>query len=381
MADFIIFGGTGQQGRICAKDLLENGYSVLLAGRDNSKIKELLKNKNAEFIYVDLKNNNSIIDAIKKSKAKVVVNCAELVYNVPIMKACLKMKRSLTDLGGLQKITKEQFKLDNSFKKKGIACITGCGSTPGISNILTAHALEEFETIETIELGFSWNSNLKAFVVPYSIQSIFSEFSEPPIIFHNGKFIKSNRIRCQGTFNFREVGKQTCYCIVHSEVYTFAKYFKSKGIKNINYMAGFPEHSLIPIKTMIDLGFASKKPIKIEGKNISPVEFTTQMLKKIRIPENYKETENIWVKLHGKKAGKEKKAEINCIVKTLDDWKEAGSNVDTGRTISIISQMLFNGYIEKKGVFAPEAHVPHEHFLKELSKRQMFVYLNGKRIN
>src|SRR3989344_6570814 len=113
--DFIVFGGTGQQGRICSRDLLESGYSVMLAGRNKKAVKDLLRNKKAGFIKVDLRNNDNIADAIIKSGADVVVNCAELVFNVAIMKACLKTNKSLTDLGGLQYITKEQFKLHNEF--------------------------------------------------------------------------------------------------------------------------------------------------------------------------------------------------------------------------------------------------------------------------
>src|SRR3989338_8135205 len=106
--DFLIFGGTGLQGRICARDLLESGYSVALAGRDKSQIEKLLKNGRAEFFHVDLRKDGEIIKAIKKSKADVVINCAELTFNLAIMKACLKMKKHCTDLGGLYYITKEQ---------------------------------------------------------------------------------------------------------------------------------------------------------------------------------------------------------------------------------------------------------------------------------
>ena len=97
MADFIIFGGTGMQGKICARDLSEAGHSVVFAGRDKSALKELLKNKKASFIEVDLRNENDIVRAIKSSNANVVVNCAELTFNIPIMKACIKTKSSCTD--------------------------------------------------------------------------------------------------------------------------------------------------------------------------------------------------------------------------------------------------------------------------------------------
>ncbi|MEK6872798.1 MAG: saccharopine dehydrogenase C-terminal domain-containing protein [Nanoarchaeota archaeon] len=379
--DFIIFGGTGQQGKICGKDLLESGYSIELAGRDPSNIKDLLKNKSAGFIKADLRNPNEIDTAIKKSNADVVINCAELIFNIPIMKACLKNKKSCTDLGGLQKITIEQFKLHNDFRKNNIISITGCGSTPGISNVMTAYAIKKLGSVNTIQLGFAWDSNIKIFVVPYSIQSIFHEFTEDPITFHNGRFVREKRIRCMGRFDFKYIGKQTTYCIVHSEVYTFPKYFKDKKLKNIHYMAGFPQHSFEKIKTLMDLGFNSEEEIEINGIKIKPVDFTTKVLKKLKMPKNYKETENIWIKIEGIKDNKIIKKEMNCIVKTVKGWEEAGSNVDTGRTISIISQMLKNGLIKQKGVYAPEAVIPQKDFFSELSKRKIYVYEDGRKIN
>ncbi len=381
--DFIVFGGTGQQGRLCVRDLLESGYNVLIAGRDSSGIKDLFNKwkKKSGFLGVDLRNQIEIERAIRKSGAKVVVNCAELVYNVPIMKACLKTRKSLTDLGGLQKITKEQFKLHKNFEKAGILNITGCGSTPGISNVMVAYAIEKFDSVDTIDLGFAWNSNIKKFVIPYSIQSIFNEFTEAPVTFHDGRFVKENRMFCRGTRKFKEVGKQTIYCIVHSEVFTFAKYFKNKGLKNIHYMAGFPEHSYKVIETLIDLGFNSQNLIGINGIKISPLDFTIKVLKKIKIPKNYREIEDLWVKIEGNKKGKKERKEMNCITRTIKGWESAGSNINTGRTISIISQMLFRGEIEKTGVHAPEAVVPTKAFFKELAKRKMVVYEDGKRIN
>ncbi len=379
--DFIIFGGTGLQGRICSRDLLESGYSVLIAGRDISGVKDLLKREKAGFLRVDLRKEREIVKSIELSGAKIVVNCAELTFNIPIMKACLKIGKSLTDLGGMHKVTMEQFKLDKEFRKKGIINITGCGSTPGIVNVMVADAVRKFDSVDTISLGFAWNSNIKEFVIPYSIQSIFDELTSPPVTFHNGKFIKEDRAFCRGTMDFKEVGRQTVYCIVHSEVYTFAKYFKKKRVKNIHYMAGFPEHSLRTIQTLIDLGFNSQKEIEVNGTKTTPVDFTTKVLKRISVPKGYKETEDLWANIEGIRDGRKYTEKIDCIIRTQKGWEYAGSNVDTGRTISIISQMLFKELIKESGVFAPEAVIPHKPFFKELAKRKMHIYSNGKRIN
>lgn len=379
--DFVIFGGTGLQGRICARDLLESGYSVLLAGRDPGGIQDLLKNKKVGFVSIDLTKERAIAATIRDSGADVVINCAELVFNIPIMKACLKTGRSCTDLGGLQYVTLEQFKLDSAFKRKGLLTITGCGSTPGIANVMAAYAVEQFDYVEAITLGFAWDSNIKVFVTPYSMQSIFDEFTQQPVILRNGRFVTETRMKCYGAFDFREVGMQTVYCIVHSEVYTFFKYFKNKGIKNINYMAGFPEHSLKVIQTLIDLGFHSKHEIAVSQCTIKPLDFTIKALKRLSMPHGYREIENLWVKVDGRKQEKRVITEMNCIIKTVKGWESAGSNVDTGRTISIMSQMLKRGLIQQTGVHAPEAVIPQEKFFKELARRKMYVYQDGEKIN
>lgn len=379
--DFVIFGGTGLQGRICARDLLESGHSILLAGRNPEGIRGLLKNKKAGFQQVDLRHESAIAATIRKSQADVVINCAELVFNVPIMKACLKTGRSCTDLGGLQHVTQEQFKLDSAFRKKKLLTLTGCGSTPGIANVMAAYAVDPLDSVKTITLGFAWDSNIKVFTIPYSMQSIFDEFTEPPVIYQNGRFVKATRMKCQGTFDFKEVERQTVYCIVHSEVYTFAKYFKEKGIKNINYMAGFPERSFRVIQFLIDLGFSSSKEIALGRTKIKPIDFTIKQLKQLPVPRGYREIENLWVKVEGRKSGRQVVTEMNCIVKTVKGWESAGSNIDTGRTISIMSQMLKEGLIPYTGVHAPEAVIPHDAFFKELAKRKMYVYQDGKKVN
>lgn len=380
--DFIVFGGTGQQGRICSRDLLEQGYRVLLVGRDASKIQSLLKkHRNAGFRAVDIRNQRAISEAIKSSGSGIVVNCAELIFNVSIMKACLKARVSCTDLGGLQYVTQEQFKLNAAFRKAGILCLTGCGSTPGIANVMASHAVGRLDSVDTLMAGFAWDSNMKQFVVPYSIQSIFDEFTQAPVIFQNGKFTKSDRMVCQGTFDFKTVGKQTVYCIVHSEVLTFARYYKKKGLKEVHYMAGFPEHSLRVIRMLMDLGFDSKQEVSVNETLVKPLDFTIQVLKRLPIPKGYDETEDIWVRGEGMKGGKKKEVTMECVVKTVKGWEEAGSNIDTGRTIAVMSTMLKQGLIKGTGVHAPEAVVPHKHFFAELEKRGMRIFEDGKRFH
>ena len=72
---------------------------------------------------------------------------------------------------------------------------------------------------------------------------------------------------------------------------------------------------------------------------------------------------------------------MECIATTLKGLEWATCNVDTGMPASIIAQMVKKDIITEKGSFSPEMVVPPQPFFKELAKRKMYVYENGKKIN
>lgn len=381
--DFAVFGATGMQGKIVSRDLLENKYSVLLFGRDRNRVNHLLrKYKKSDFHHFDAKNIEENVSLIKKSKAKVIVNCVEGDWNMHILKACIEAGVHYIDLGSDIEMTKEQIALDSLLKKRGITGITGCGSVPGVGNVMLRHAHTKFDTIQSIDVGFNWNSNMKKFVVPFSIQSIIEEFTSP------APFIKNKRVSTilpmdslVKTYH-HAVGKGPQFVVGHHpEPYTFYRFCKDKGVKNVTFYAGFPQHSFDAINNMIEWGMGSREYVKVGHLEVRPIEVLTEALKKVRIPKGYEETENLWVAISGKKNGKKKEVLMECIVPTLKGWEDAGCNVDTGMPASIMAQMIYKGIVKERGSFAPEDIIPPEPFFKELAKRKMTVFENGKRIN
>ena len=380
--DFAVLGATGMQGKIVTKDLLKNGYSVLLCGRDKSRILHLLKNyKKTGFEYVDLRDIKKTAGVIKKSGAKVVVNCAEGDWNLNALKACIKANASLVDLGSDIEMTKKQLDYDKILKRKNLTHITGCGSVPGVGNVMLRYAARKFDSIQNIEVGFVWDSNMKKFVVPFSILSIIEEFAHPAPIVENGKFKHKVPLDNVIEIKRRAIEKQKAFLAEHSETYTFYKYFKRMGLKNIHFYSGFPNHSYNMIMAMIDLGLGSKIPLTICKDSVRPVDFLTQVLKRLGYPPGYTEKENLWVFIHGKKKGRKKEVQMECLVFPLKGWEDAGCNIDTGMPASIMGQMIKENVITEKGAFAPEGVVPCEPFFKELRKRKMVVLENGRRVN
>src|SRR3989338_6924780 len=117
--DFIVVGATGMQGRIVVRDLLESGYSVLLCGRDKSRISHFLKSHSkTEFKYIEATKISTIINAIKYANSNVVINCMEGNWNYAIFKICTRMGLNCIDLGSEIPDTKRQFSLNSAMKKK-----------------------------------------------------------------------------------------------------------------------------------------------------------------------------------------------------------------------------------------------------------------------
>jgi lysine 6-dehydrogenase len=379
--DFIVIGANGVQGKIVAKDLLLSGHSVLLAAIDDYNLDSLIDFKKSDFTHLNLENITKVKRIIKKSGASVVINCSIDDYNLAITKTCLELGVNYVDLGSEEEMTYGQLNLDKDFKERGIIAITGLGSTPGINNVMLKSIKDEFDSIETVKLGFAWSSNMEKFVVPFSIDAIACEFSEPAKVFENGKYVEKMPEDCREDFEYRGLKKQRTLFTKHIEHHTFKDFLADKGVKNIFVYSSFPEFSYRTIKTLIDLGLVSKQKIDFQGAKISPLDFTSEVLKRIPFPENYKEKEVIWLNVLGKKDSKDKVIKMEALAETLPGWEDATCNIDTGMPASIAGQMILRGEIIEKGVFAPESVIPPEPFFKELGKRKIFIYKNGEIIN
>lgn len=382
--DFVVLGASGYQGQIVSKDLLKKGYRVLLADLYPEQVRYLIKKfSKAKAERIDLEDNiNTIIKFIKKNRPSVVVNCAEGDYDLKVYKICLRVGVSVIDLGSDPDITQKQLHLNGKFKRKQITGITGCGAAPGIVNILLKSAAYYFDTVDTVHAGFAWNSNIKKFIVPFSIGTIAHELMDKAKILDNGRWITIEPIKNIKKRIINGIGEQKLFLAAqHPEAYTFSKYLKKKKINNIRFYAGFPVHSARAIMLLVESGLCSDDVVMVDGQKIYPSDIATQVLKRIPRPRGYKEREVLWVTLFGTRLGKKKRVTVKCIVSTIKGWEKAGCNIDTGIPASIIAEMIYNGTISAKGSFEPCKVVPSDLFFRSLKKYHMEIFQNTKRVN
>ncbi len=378
--DFLVFGASGMQGRIVSRDLLESGHTVFMADLYPEKAQQLSRRFNHSNVSeVDLRDYPQILAMLYSAEPNVVINCAEGNWNPDVYRACLEYGVHVIDLGSDIPATKEQLALNDKFRKTDLTAITGCGSTPGINNIMLYYAVtNEFDEVDTVAAGFAWDSNIKKFVVPFSIESIIEEFTEPAPVISNGQWENRTPMQNVETRTFRAIGEQVSFPVRHPETYTFERYYKHKGLKNVTFYAGFPDHSRIVIEHYIDSGLGKKELQTIGDITVRPIDFLTNILRNIVQPAGYTETENLWVSVEGTRGNKRKQLLMECIVPTLPGWEEAGCNVDTGFPASIIAQMIKEGDITGRGSFAPGPVVPYDKFFPALNKREMKIYINDE---
>lgn len=382
----IVLGGYGEMGRITVIDLLETFKGkIVVAGRNEEKAKMFAKSFSSNNIMhakADADEPEKLIELLKGSD--VVINATQYITNLQVMEAALSAGVNYVDLGGLFHITKKQLKLDSSFKKKNILAVVGCGATPGITNIMAAYGSGFLDTIDSIYVQFADKDYTKynmPFVVPYSMRTIFDEFSMEPAIFSGGKIRFVKPLTGEEEIEFPSpVNRATCFYTLHSEVATFPSSFKDKGIKNCSFKGGFPKEFVEKIKFLIDTGFASTTPVKYKNFDVVPLDFTVSLLNRF-IPEKdrIKDVEFLRVELRGKSNRKTRNVVVYCESTSNARWNIPAGTWNTGVPPSIIAQMIAEKKIEKRGVMPPELCIDPELFFGELAKRKIYLSFQEKR--
>lgn len=376
----VVLGGYGEMGRITVIDLFETFKGkIVVAGRNEDKAKafaESFKSNNIEWARADADEPQELIELLRGSD--VVINATQYITNLQVMETALSAGANYVDLGGLFHMTKKQLKLNNSFKKKGKLAVVGCGATPGITNIMAAYGSGLLDTIDSIHVQFADMDYTKydmPFVVPYSMRTIFDEFSMEPALFSGGKLKYVKPLSGEEEIQFPSpVNRATCFYTIHSEVATFPSSFKDKGIKNCSFKGGFPKEFVEKIKFLIDTGFATTTPVKYKNIDVVPLDFTVSLLNRF-IPEKdrIKDVEFLRVELSGKRNRKNRNVIVYCESRSNSRWNIPAGTWDTGVPPSIIAQMITENKIEKRGVMPPELCIDPELFFGELAKRKIYL--------
>ncbi len=375
----IVVLGAGAMGQVTIKDL-SNSASVeeVLIGDLNLEradaLKKELKCPKIKTARADVTDVDGLARLLSGYEA--VINCAPYMFNLNVMQAALKASCHYLDLGGLFHTTRKQLELHEEFEKRKLLAVLGMGAAPGMTNVMAAAACDEMDYVEAIDIYAASVDLLELdhpFLPPYLLDTILDEYFLNPYVFEDGEFKEVAPMSGEQVLEFPQpVGRASSFLTLHSEVATLPLSYKSKGIKRVTYRLGLPVSFHERCKFLVELGFGSKSPLKVDGAELNPRRILQAMIDQHPVPDAEPEDcEVIRVDVAGKKGERQILTRLECTVHSHKEWKISCGALDTGVPPSIVAQMILGGHISKRGVQAPENCVGTARFFDELALRRM----------
>lgn len=388
MYTIAIVGGGGLVSQCAAYDLASDKSvkEILVADIDISKATAVARRTNR--LHGGSRARAVEVNVLKPREASralvdcdLIVNGVQYDFNEHVMELALGVGAHYLDFGGLYWMTKRQLKHSQRFRKAGLLAVAGMGAAPGLSGIMARELCDIMETVDTIKVRDAWRDMTKGlpdFFVTWSIQTLMDEYTMDGEVLEDGQIKRYAPLKLSEEYEFpKPVGRTVVYSTRHSEMATFPRSFRKKGVRNVNWMEGGP--GFIEEKVLADAGFGDKRKIKMGGALISPRSFLSELLKSrglLGYPENSKPDsyECLAVEVVGTVSGRSTTKKRTCMFPSKPEWKLGSAEYSVGIPGAIAARAILAGKTKLRGVLPPESVFDPEYFYRELSKRGFKVY-------
>ncbi len=375
----IVLGGAGAMGRITVRTLIEypDVEQVTIADYNEGRARDLaesLRSSKLQAKQIDVNDEERLRDLLRGADAALVA--VDYVFNLPILKACVREKVHYADLGGLFHVTRTLMALNDEVQAAGITAVMGMGGTPGVTNMLAKLAADRLDRVASIkvQLGCADATPSSApLVAPYSLRTILDEFTKEPQVFQDGQWYPQQPLSGQEEIIFPlPVGRATAIYSLHSECATFPVSFREKGIRHASFKIAFPSDFMTRLKFLVDLGFGSDEPINVRGASVSPREVLARLVEAVPAEDaEPQDCDVLRVVTTGEAEGQAVEITNQVVVYPYRRWGVSAGALDTGTPLAIVGRMLANGEITCRGAHGPEVCVPTAPFFRELARYDM----------
>jgi saccharopine dehydrogenase-like NADP-dependent oxidoreductase len=300
----------------------------------------------------------------------VVISGLPCEYDPVVTKACVEV-----GVNGLDVATEEdQWSYDAVAKEKDMIYIPGVGATPGITNAMAKHAVNQMDEVEEIQINFA------AFRCPAPAPGLLVTFlwefnpkTETRFYVKNGEKQMVGPLAGIKTVDYKgEIGVQEVCYIPHPETRTMPK---SLGVKNVSVHGCFPPQAMNLAKTMLEWDLFDEEPFTYKGVETNTCDLMLEVL--LRSPRT-KETP-VWgyglvVEVFGKKDDKDLKIKLWNEHPPMAEWGgKAAYYKNIAIPLSIGSQMIARSDVDVRGVVPPETAIDPLIFFDELKLRGITV--------
>ena len=365
----LVLGGAGAVCNETTRDLAQ--YSkfdeIVVAEYNLDAAHQLIKeigDPRLKAVQFDANDYNSMLKLFPGHD--VVISGLPCEYDPVVTKACVE-----AGVNGLDVATEEdQWSYDAVAKEKDMVYITGVGATPGITNAMAKHAVNQMDEVDEIQINFA------AFRCPAPAPGLLVTFlwefnpkTETRFYVKNGEKHMVGPFEGLKMVDYKgEIGVQEVCYIPHPETRTMPK---SLGVKNVSVHGCFPPQAMNLAKTMLEWGLFDEETFTYKGVETNACDMMLELL--LRSPRT-KETP-VWgyglvLEVFGKKDGKDLKIKLWNEHPPMAEWGgKAAYYKNIAVPLSIGAQMIVRGDVDARGVVPPETAIDPSILFDELKLR------------
>jgi len=376
----ILVLGAGMVGSAIAIDLAKS-YRITLADF-NLKTLEAVKNRqnSISIVQLDVTNKTALKNTLKEFELVVCAVPGFLGYET--LKTIIDAGKDVVDISFFPENALELHKLA---KEKNVTAIVDCGVAPGMDNIILGYYNEKLK-ISDFECLVGGLPKIKkwpfCYKAPFSPIDVIEEYTRPARYVENSKEIIREPLSDCEYIEFENIGTLESFNSdgLRSIIYTMPHIPNMKE-KTLRY-PGHVEY----IKVLKESGFFDVSPIKVNGVDVKPIEFTSKILfNEWKLDPLEEELTVMRITIKGiNKANQTEEIVYNLHDEFCKDTNTSSMARTTGYTATSGVNLILKGLFNDKGVFPPELVGKHENcfnfIIKYLKERHIDYHKTTKYI-
>jgi saccharopine dehydrogenase-like NADP-dependent oxidoreductase len=234
-----------------------------------------------------------------------VAACLPYRLNLTVMDAALEARCNYADLGGLFHTTLKQLEYDARFREAGVAAVLGIGSAPGLTNVLAKFGADHLDSVTSIDMvDGAIEEGEGGFGVPYSVDTVFDEFTMPAMVFEGGELKEVPAGSGVVDWDFPEpLGTLPAMYTLHSEPATVPQ--SVPGVRDVRWRLALPKAVHEGFAFLTEIGMVSSEPVQTSAGAVAPRDVAAAVLNKLPGGEGEPhDIEYLDIRVEGEKDGK-----------------------------------------------------------------------------
>jgi len=308
------------------------------------------KNRDLDILALDVRDKKKLQESIQEHD--LVINAVPGFLGFETLKSIIEAGKNVIDIAFFPENSLE---LDALAREHKVTAIVDCGVAPGMDNLILGHynetmKLTDFEClVGGLPKVKTWPFCYKA---PFSPVDVIEEYTRPARYVAHGELVVREPLTDCEYVEFDGVGTLEAFNSdgLRSIIYTMPHIPNMKE-KTLRY-PGHVEY----VRVLKESGFFGTDTIEVNGQQVSPLDFTCQMLfTEWKLEEHEEEMTVFRVTLRGTNArGETEEVVYDMYDEYCQDTHTSSMARTTGYTATAAANLFLEGLFREKGIFPPE---------------------------